>query len=173
MLITLTNDVVCRAAFGRKYSSNGSGDAVSLTEIFKDFVELIGCFHVGAFMPWLGRVSRINGLQERVERVVKQFDQFLEGITEEHLAAFMQDVFEAETATTYTVAEWAMTEILRHPSAMKELQAEVRGLAGSKEQINESELEKMKYLRAVLKETLRFIHPFPCWFHENQKSMSK
>ncbi|KAL9253882.1 Cytochrome P450 736A117-like protein [Drosera capensis] len=205
MLITLTNDVVCRAAFGRKYSSNGGGDAVSFNEIFKDFVELISCFHIGDFMPWLGWVSRIKGLQDRVELFVKQFDQFLEGIIEEHLErqkkqknsddsvkeekvkdfvdvlieiesdktvglpidrdsikALILDVFAAGKDTTYTVAEWAMTEILRHPSAMKEVQAEVRGLAGSKDQINESDLEKMKYLRAKLKETLRFIHPLPC-----------
>ncbi|KAK6924766.1 Cytochrome P450 [Dillenia turbinata] len=36
----------------------------------------------------------------------------------------MWDMFAAGTDTTYTVLEWAMTEILRHQEIMKKLQIE-------------------------------------------------
>ncbi|KAJ6748500.1 CYTOCHROME P450 71A8-LIKE [Salix purpurea] len=48
-----------------------------------------------------------------------------------------------------------MTELLRHPGVMKQVQNEVRGLAGAgKLEITENDLEKMHFLKAVVKETL-------------------
>lgn len=70
-------------------------------------------------------------------------------------------MFSAGTDTTYTVLEWAMTELLLHPEVMKALQSEVRGVVGSKRDVKEDDLEKMTYLKAVLKETLRMHPPIP------------
>ena len=38
-------------------------------------------------------------------------------------------MFVAGTVTTYTILEWAMSELLRHRKVMKKLQSEVRGIA--------------------------------------------
>lgn len=70
-------------------------------------------------------------------------------------------MFSAGTDTTYTVLEWAMTELLLHPEVMKALQSEVRGVVGSKRGVKQDDLEKMTYLKAVLKETLRMHPPIP------------
>ncbi|GLT84009.1 hypothetical protein SLE2022_022660 [Rubroshorea leprosula] len=51
-----------------------------------------------------------------------------------------------------------MTELLKHPNVMKQLQKVVREIAGEKSHIKEKDLEKMNYLKAVIKETLR-LHP--------------
>ena len=66
-------------------------------------------------------------------------------------------MFAGGSDTIYTTLEWAMTELLRHPKVMKELQNEVRGI-GKGQQITENDLEKMHYLKAIIKETLR-LHP--------------
>ncbi|KAL0417242.1 UNVERIFIED_CONTAM: cytochrome [Sesamum latifolium] len=55
----------------------------------------------------------------------------------------------------------AMTELLRHPSVMKKLQTEVREIVKDKQDITDNDLEKMQYLKAVIKETLRFHPPIP------------
>nr|WAU86915.1 birch protein [Betula platyphylla] len=190
VLANLTNDVVCRVALGRKYSAGEGG--MRFKELLGEFVELLGALSVGDYISWLAWVSRVNGLDARVEKVAVRFDDFLEEVIEEHIncerrgienehqkdfvdvllwiqkenvidrvsiKALILDVFAAGTDTTYTVLEWAMTELLRHPKAMKKVQNEVRGIiSGSKKEIKEDDLDKMHYLKAVIKEALRF-HP--------------
>ncbi|GMP53369.1 hypothetical protein CsSME_00018837 [Camellia sinensis var. sinensis] len=70
-------------------------------------------------------------------------------------------MFAAGADTTYTVLEWAMTKLLRHPTTMKKLQEEVRGIAPKKANLTEDDLEQMHYLKAIIKETLRLHHPVP------------
>ncbi|GMH21511.1 hypothetical protein Nepgr_023353 [Nepenthes gracilis] len=201
LLIKLTNDVVCRVAFGRKYSGE-KDDVANFWEILKGFVELLGNFYLGDYIPWLSWIQRVNGFDAKVGRVANDFDRLLEGILKEHMdrqnmqknddqrgdivkdfldvllevqmndvvgsqidkeiiKAQILDVFAAGTDTTYTVLEWAMTELLRHPKILKELQIEVREVVGSKAEVTEDDLEKMNYLRAVIKETLRLHPPIP------------
>ncbi|KAL8154162.1 hypothetical protein V2J09_011922 [Rumex salicifolius] len=75
----LTNDVVCKVAFGEKY-----GGKSDLARLLKEFVEVIGGFYVGDFVPWLGWISRASGMDARVERLQRELDGFLEGVVREH-----------------------------------------------------------------------------------------
>ncbi|XP_042041253.1 cytochrome P450 71A6-like [Salvia splendens] len=68
------------------------------------------------------------------------------------------DMFSAGTGTTVTSLKWAVVELIRNPTTMKILQNEVREVAGSKDDIEEQDIEKMPYLKVVLKESLR-LHP--------------
>ncbi|XP_028799812.1 cytochrome P450 71D10-like [Neltuma alba] len=79
----------------------------------------------------------------------------------DNIKAVLQDVFFAGTDTTATTTEWAMSELLKNQEAMKEAQAEVRRVYGSKGYVDESELHQLKYLGAVIKETLRLHPPVP------------
>ncbi|KAL0015743.1 hypothetical protein SO802_002812 [Lithocarpus litseifolius] len=72
--------------------------------------------------------------------------------------AGMRDAFVGGTDTTYSVLEWAMAELLRHPRMMKKVQNEVRGITSQKKGTTEDQLEELQYLDAVTKETLR-LHP--------------
>ena len=75
-------------------------------------------------------------------------------------------MFAAGTDTTYTFLEWAMTELLRHPKAMQQLQNEVRTIVGDSKlaDVTEDDLHNMPYLKAVLKETIRLHPPLPLLF---------
>jgi len=70
-------------------------------------------------------------------------------------------MFSAGTETTSTLLEWAMSELLRHPRVLKKLQEEVRKINQGKTSVDECDLEKMEYLKAVIKETLRLHPPVP------------
>lgn len=82
VLVTTTNDVLCRVALGRKYSDDGEGR--KFKKFLREFVELLGTSSVGDYIPWLAWTSRVNGLDAKVEKVAKLFDEFLEGVLQEH-----------------------------------------------------------------------------------------
>ncbi|KAM4107454.1 hypothetical protein ACB094_04G146200 [Castanea mollissima] len=141
LFANLTNDVICRVAFGKKYGGDEGGR--KFNELLGELMRLLGVFHVGDFIPSLVWVYHINGFDAQVDK--------------EHI--MYRDMFAAGTDTTYTVLEWATSEFLRHPRVMKKLQSEVRGIAKDKPYITENDLEEMHYLKAVIKETLRLYPP--------------
>ncbi|KAF5196026.1 Cytochrome p450 [Thalictrum thalictroides] len=63
------------------------------------------------------------------------------------------ELFIASTHTTSSTIEWAMTELLRHPNIMSNVQAELDKVVGQKK-VEESDIGNLHYLQAVVKETL-------------------
>ncbi|PTQ26957.1 hypothetical protein MARPO_0254s0002 [Marchantia polymorpha] len=51
-----------------------------------------------------------------------------------------------------------MTELLRHPNIMERLQSELDDVIGKERLVEEADLQKLEYVQAVVKETLR-LHP--------------
>ncbi|CAN8286286.1 unnamed protein product [Cochlearia groenlandica] len=71
---------------------------------------------------------------------------------------FLQDMFTASTDTNSTTTEWAMSELLCNPEKMVKAQSEIRQVIGQNGVVQESDIPKLPYLQAILKETLR-MHP--------------
>ncbi|XP_057787919.1 cytochrome P450 71A8-like [Salvia miltiorrhiza] len=82
-------------------------------------------------------------------------------IDRDSVKSLLMDVFVGGTDTISTAMEWTMSEVLRHPKVMEKLQQEVRGIVKEKQDIRDDDLEKMHYLKAVIKEALRFHPPLP------------
>jgi cytochrome P450 len=199
MLVSLTNNIVCRVALGRKY--DGAGEGKSFRELLAGLVELLGVSNVGDFIPWLAWINSITGLNAKVDKVAKEMDEFLGGVVEERMnrckqengdskqeetqdfvnilleiqrenalgfsfqsdtvKALLLDMLGAGTDTTSTALLWTMTELLRHPQVLKKLQNEVREIARGKPNVTDDDLDKMHYLKAVIKEALRMHAPVP------------
>ncbi|KAF5201730.1 Cytochrome p450 [Thalictrum thalictroides] len=70
-------------------------------------------------------------------------------------------MFLAGSDTASAAVVWAMTELIRHPEIMKELQKEIREIGKENLGITEDDLGKMHYLKLVMKETLRLHGPAP------------
>ena len=60
--------------------------------------------------------------------------------------------------TSVTAVEWAISELLRHPEAMRKLQKELEEKVGLDRIVEESDLEGLEYLDMVVKESMR-LHP--------------
>ncbi|KAG6404325.1 hypothetical protein SASPL_136571 [Salvia splendens] len=181
-----SNNVICRAAFGRRFV--GRRFAVVLRELFR----LMATVEIGEFVPWLSWISRVNGFNWRVEKVREEGDEILEMVVEEHISrglegsdavdenkeffldillkasidrdgikAILLDMLAGGTDTTSSTLEWAMTELIRHPTVMMNLQTEVRGIVKDRKIITDEDLGEMQYLKAVIKETLRLHAPAP------------
>ncbi|XP_038895465.1 cytochrome P450 71A1-like [Benincasa hispida] len=79
----------------------------------------------------------------------------------DRLKAILLDMFVGGSDTTATSLEWAMTELMRNPAAMKKVQEEIRTIVGNKPKIEMEDIEKMEYMHCVIKETLRLHPPAP------------
>ncbi|KAH0890356.1 LOW QUALITY PROTEIN: hypothetical protein HID58_052785 [Brassica napus] len=77
------------------------------------------------------------------------------------IKAIISDVFVGATDTSYTLMEWVMTELLRHRECLNKLQEEVRTICKGRSSVLEEDIQDMKYLKAVIKETLRLHPPLP------------
>jgi cytochrome P450 len=66
------------------------------------------------------------------------------------------------TDTTAILTEWIMAEMVLHPEIQRKVQHELDAALGSREITSfESELARLPYLQAVIKETLRLHPPGP------------
>ncbi|MED6134574.1 hypothetical protein PIB30_038211 [Stylosanthes scabra] len=76
-------------------------------------------------------------------------------LSDESIKAVILDIFAAGSETSATTVLWAMAEMIKNPLIMKKAQDEVRELLDKE---GTSGMEKLKYLKSVVKETLR-LHP--------------
>ncbi|RCV34377.1 hypothetical protein SETIT_7G155300v2 [Setaria italica] len=78
------------------------------------------------------------------------------GLTRENMKAILLDVFFGGIDTAASVLEYTVIELIQRPQVMRRLQAEVRSIVPSGQDIvSEADLNSMAYLRAVIKESLR------------------
>ncbi|XP_047945061.1 salviol synthase-like [Salvia hispanica] len=82
-------------------------------------------------------------------------------LTIDNIKAVILDVFSAGSETSATTVVWAMTEMLRDTRVLENAQEEVRRVFKDKGCVDESHFDKLKYLKAVIKETLRLHPPLP------------
>ncbi|KAJ6701614.1 CYTOCHROME P450 FAMILY MONOOXYGENASE [Salix koriyanagi] len=68
------------------------------------------------------------------------------------------DLFVAGTDTTSNTLEWAMAELLRNPRTLSKARTELEQTIGKGSLIEESDIVRLPYLQAVIKETFR-LHP--------------
>ncbi|KAF3654129.1 Cytochrome 71D6 [Capsicum annuum] len=82
-------------------------------------------------------------------------------VTNDNIKAIVYDMFAAGTDTSSTTIDWATVEMIKNPSVLANSQAEVRNAFREKETFDENDVEELKYLKLVIKETFR-LHPlFP------------
>ncbi|XP_028787256.1 3,9-dihydroxypterocarpan 6A-monooxygenase-like [Neltuma alba] len=79
-------------------------------------------------------------------------------ISMENIKAFVLDLFMAGTDTSALTTEWALAELINHPHVMEKARQEIDSVVGTSRIVEESDIVKLPYLQAIVKETLR-IHP--------------
>ncbi len=67
----------------------------------------------------------------------------------------------AGTETTSSTTEWALTELLLNPESMIKVKDELTRVVGPNQKVEESHIDNLSYLQAVIKEILRLHPPIP------------
>ncbi|KAI9116495.1 hypothetical protein K1719_012662 [Acacia pycnantha] len=107
------------------------------------------------------KINNVEVVEEDLVDVLLQIQEdndFDIPLSLDNIKAVINDVFFGGTETAATTIVWAMSELLKNPKAMKEAQEEVRRVYRGKGYVDESNLHQLKFLSAVIKETLR-LHP--------------
>ncbi|XP_061363142.1 cytochrome P450 83B1-like [Gastrolobium bilobum] len=194
LLISLSNSIICRIAFGRRYVDEGS-ETKRFHRLLSEFEAMMVTFFVSDYIPFMGWIDELTGLNARLERIFKEFDKFYQEVIDEHLdpntqrteehdivdvllqlkkqssfsidltyehiKGVLMDLLVAATDTTSATSIWAMTALIKNPRVMKKVQEEIRNLGGKKDFLDEDDVQKFPYLKAVIKETLRLHPPNP------------
>ncbi|KAK2440983.1 hypothetical protein P8452_19944 [Trifolium repens] len=109
----------------------------------------------------------IKGMEETGEDLVdvllklQNYGDLEHPLSDIIVKATILDIFGAGGDTTFTTLEWAMSELIKNQHVMQKAQAEVRSVYNEKGHVDEISLHKLKYLRSVIKETLRLHTPLP------------
>ncbi|KAL8140144.1 LOW QUALITY PROTEIN: hypothetical protein V2J09_006165 [Rumex salicifolius] len=172
-VVDLSHYVVCKIAFG---SSDNAISGRTLTDVLKDAQELflIGTSsHLHKVFMELDRFyediinehlksSKQDNQGDMVDVLLDlQRDSSIGiNITMDHIKALLMNIFIAGIDTSAAIVIWSMTELIKNPKSMKRAQQEVRSLIGTKFDgiIREEDVEKLVYLKAMVKESLR-LHP--------------
>ncbi|CAO2200070.1 unnamed protein product [Urochloa humidicola] len=186
-----SNDVICRAVSGEHLRDKTQNRLFrELTEANSMLVGGFNLEDYFPALAKLGIVKRM--LCAEAQKVNKRWDELLDklidahvsrpasergeesdfidvllsiqqeyNLTRDHIKAQL-DMFEAGTDTTYVAMDYVMAELMRNPTLMAKLQAEVRtAVPKGKEMVTEDDLDGFTYLKAIIKETLRFHIPSP------------
>ncbi|ESQ32913.1 hypothetical protein EUTSA_v10004040mg [Eutrema salsugineum] len=79
-------------------------------------------------------------------------------ITRNHIKALLAELYFGAGDTSSKTAQWVMAEIINHPKILEKLREEIDSVVGKTRLIQETDLPKLPYLQAVIKESLR-LHP--------------
>ncbi|KAL6878330.1 hypothetical protein ACP4OV_012500 [Aristida adscensionis] len=136
------------------------------------------------FLRWLDLQGRRRAMAVHLERIFDIVDGIIEGrlaeapssdkhddflqvllnlmctgqIDRQVVKALLFELFITGTDTVTITVEWAMAELLHHPSIMAKVRAEIAGALGRKETVEEPDAMNLPYLNAVVKEVMR-LHP--------------
>ncbi|MBA0752142.1 hypothetical protein Gogos_001007 [Gossypium gossypioides] len=114
-------------------------------------------------------MARSQVLHHKVEKIHGESDMILGNIVNVHKKSREKgrskdedkeilDIFYTKSETSAAVAEWALSKMIKNPRVMRKAQVEVRQVFQGKGNVDETGIRQLKYLKCVIKETLR-LHP--------------
>ncbi|KAH6788354.1 hypothetical protein C2S51_003360 [Perilla frutescens var. frutescens] len=101
------------------------------------------------------RVRTLDVEDDILDILIKLKEEHTSNLTWDHVKALLMDIFIAGTETSASAIVWTMTALIKAPNVMKKLQEEIRNLIAEKGKVDEDDLPKLPYLKAVINEVFR------------------
>uniref|UniRef100_A0A2N9EJQ7 Geraniol 10-hydroxylase n=1 Tax=Fagus sylvatica TaxID=28930 RepID=A0A2N9EJQ7_FAGSY len=106
----------------------------------------------------LRNVSGSNTNNDVLDTLLNISEENREEMDKTKIERLFLDLFVAGTDTTSATLEWAMAELLHNPETMSKAKAELEQGIVKGNPVQESDIPRLPYLQAIVKETLR-LHP--------------
>ncbi|KAL2232633.1 isoflavone 2'-hydroxylase-like [Sesamum indicum] len=103
----------------------------------------------------IGDSSSVEGKKTFVQALLSLQQAEPEYYTDEILKGLILPMFTAGTHTTAITMEWAMSLLLNHPNELGKVREEIDSIVAPGKLLDDSDLQKLPYLRCVINETLR------------------
>ncbi|KAL8477673.1 hypothetical protein ACS0TY_029826 [Phlomoides rotata] len=147
----------------RRFDLQGSARRLKkLSTIFDGFLERIIDDHVQNKKESKQAHDFVDTMMEIMESGEAGFE-----FDRRHVKAVLLDMLLAGMDTSAAAIEWALSEIIKHPEIMKNLQKELEEVVGINQMVEESHLSRLNYLDCIIKESMR-LHPVgPLLIHES------
>ncbi|KAF5448625.1 hypothetical protein F2P56_029136 [Juglans regia] len=181
--------VAGKSYYGYGVDVKDEEEARQFREIMKEVTANGGASNPGEFVPLLQWIDR-GGFEKRLKKLANRTDAFLQGLIDEkrrekeqgntmidHLLSLQKSQPEyytdqiikglilvflfAGTDTSSVTLEWAMSNLLNHPDALKKAKAELDGQIGGEKLVDESNVSQLCYLQNIISETLRLYPSVP------------
>ncbi|XVE85728.1 hypothetical protein DITRI_Ditri17bG0114200 [Diplodiscus trichospermus] len=110
------------------------------------------------------RLKRVNeGLEDVCSNVGDFVDVLLdlekhEKLSDSDMIAVLWEMIFRGTDTVAILLEWILARMVLHPEIQSKAQAEIDAVVGSFKEVSDTDIPKLPYVQAIVKETLR-VHP--------------
>ncbi|KAG0616317.1 hypothetical protein M758_5G105300 [Ceratodon purpureus] len=108
--------------------------------------------------------------KDYLDALLDEADQKTNAIDLNVVKTMLWEIYAAGMETNIASSEWAMAEMVNSPESMRKCQEELDAVVGRDRMVQESDLAKLPYVKAVVKETLRLHPPVPFLAHQCIKS---
>ncbi|KAA3475191.1 cytochrome P450 78A3-like [Gossypium australe] len=177
--------------FGRKYKLGSINTEVEqLGDLVDEGYDLLGTFNCSDHLPWLVDFD-LQKLRLRCSNLVPKVNRFVSRIIAQHrgraptnskirdfvdvllslqgtdklsdsdMIAILWEMVFRGTDTVAVLIEWILARIVLHPEVQSRVHDELDKVVGRSRAVDESDVAKMIYLPAVIKEVLRLHPPGP------------
>ncbi|KAE8735377.1 Geraniol 8-hydroxylase [Hibiscus syriacus] len=99
-----------------------------------------------------------NASNDVLDTLIDIVEDDVEELDRTHVLHLLLVLFVAGADTTSNTIEWAMAELLRNPQILLKAKKELEQVIGKGNPIEESDINRLPYLQAIIKETFR-MHP--------------
>ncbi|XP_061983088.1 cytochrome P450 726A27-like [Populus nigra] len=175
MIFSLGNGITARTSIGKKYKN-----LEAFLPIVEELTKALGGFNMIDIFPSPKFLYMVSRVRSRLERMHREVDEILDitiserransalaskmGKNEEKyfITSIYPEMFSGGGYTSSTALEWVMSELMKNPRVMKKAEKEVRQVFNDLGTIpDETSLHDLKFLKLIIKETLRLHPPVP------------
>ncbi|KAK1327226.1 Cytochrome P450 78A3 [Acorus calamus] len=178
------------SVFGKKYELFAEDkEAREVQGLVEEGYELLGKLNWSDHLPFLAGLD-LQGIRFRCSQLVPRVNRFVNRIIDEHrnrtgekktgdfvdvllslqghdklsdgdMVAVLWEMIFRGTDTVAVLIEWVLARIILHPRVQMKVQAELDLAVGRSRSVAESDVARLPYTRALIKETLRMHPPGP------------